>query len=752
MAMIQKIRDNSALMFIVIGGALLAFILTEYLSSSSSSSELDDKVGSFEGVVISDNEFSSEREKLVFLTNGGQSFSATQEFQKGQFTNQTWNSILRDKFLANEAEELGIKVTIDEEEEMLIGNEETGDQPSAFYVNYLFGGPQKYQQNLKNISENTSDISQYAFMAVYDRQRQNIVNSVPLGGRYIWVKDFGIKIRQQEKLQRVLSNCFYTTSSLAKDEYVSNNSKKDIEIAFVKYNTVNDESIEPSDAEINAAYEKVKNQFVEKEATRKLVYATFNLEPSKEDRQAVLKDIKGLKITLEEEADAKLFIKNETEDIVDFNYYKKGEYPVKLGGIDTALFGLNEGATFGPFTDLNQTKYGVAKVLNIKSLADSAKFELAYVNVQNVINRINSKDSTNSNQSNNQAEIQKSYIAQVDSLVALAQLKSFSRIDKELIFIDSTYIKEGKLQWAQLNANLYGRNFMDSIVDCKVGDVKKVFIPSREGGGIYAILKVKAFGVKVKKMQIGSIIKAVNPGEKTQENYLAKANQVAFAIKEGKGINSLADSLDYNVDSLIAKGSTYSIRGLTDSRKIIHWAFTADLFEPSNVFSCPGSYVVAFVENESNGKFKSMNDPSVKYACEAYARKQKQKEKILASFPELNIENFENFENLYNGGLVNKESISNLKKGSSKMSREFDVNGTISGLSAGNVSTKIEGEEGIYVVKVLSEDLAELTEDTSFDIEKGQLQGAAQRNSNLLVDEYITDKSDLTDNRKILLR
>ena len=96
MGIIQKTRDNSALMLIVIGGALLAFILTEYLSSSNSTSEFDTTVGAFNGIEISDQEFAAEREKLVFLTNGGESFNST--VQKGKFTNDAWNSILRDKF------------------------------------------------------------------------------------------------------------------------------------------------------------------------------------------------------------------------------------------------------------------------------------------------------------------------------------------------------------------------------------------------------------------------------------------------------------------------------------------------------------------------------------------------------------------------------------------------------------------------------------------------------------------------------
>jgi peptidyl-prolyl cis-trans isomerase D len=246
MGIIQKTRDNSALMLIVIGGALLAFILTEYLSSNNSSNELNNTVGEFNGIEITDSEFSDEREKLTFLTNGGESFSATQEFQKGQLTNEAWNSILRDKFLENEAEELGIKVTSDEEEEMLIGNAETGAQPSPFYVNYLFGGSEYYQKNRNEIAQNTADVSKHAFMAVFNRNRE-LVNRIALGNSSLWVREFGIKLREQDKLQRLLSNCFYTTNSLAKDEFLASNSNKDIEIGFVKYSSVDDESIEPTE-------------------------------------------------------------------------------------------------------------------------------------------------------------------------------------------------------------------------------------------------------------------------------------------------------------------------------------------------------------------------------------------------------------------------------------------------------------------------------------------------------------------------
>ncbi len=752
MGIIQKTRDNSALMLIVIGGALLAFILTEYLSSSNSTSELDTTVGEFNGVEISDKEFASEREKIVFLTNGGESFASSTQKQKASFTDDTWRQILRDKFHQNQAEELGIKVTGDEEEEMLVGNLETKTPAFYFYVNYLFGGSDLFQKNRDEIAQNPSDISKYAYMAVINRQSNQIIKQVRLdNGKDLWVRDFGIKLKEQEKLQRVLSSCFYTTTSLAKDEFLANNSNKDVEVGFVAYSSINDSSIEPTMQEIEAAYEEIKYQFVEKENSRKLVFATFDLQPSKEDKQAVLEDIAGLKITLDEEENTKLFIKNETDanELVDFSYYKKGEYPEKIAGIDTKLFQLKKGDTYGPFTNPDQSKYGVAKVLDVKQLADSAKFEMARVEYQPALDKIAAGDSSYEYSAEDQQKFQTLYSELADSLLEEVQSKKFSSISKDFIYIDSSYIKDGKLQWAQLSANIYGRDFMDSIITCKVGDVKKVFIPTKQGG-FFALIKIRKFGVKSKKMQIGTIIKNVLPGDNTQEDYMSRANQVAFAIKEGKDLTSFSDSLNYVLDSADVKGSTYSLNDITDSRKIIYWAFNTEFDEPSNVFTTPKKYIVGVVKSENKSKFKSLEDPYVKYVCEAHARKQKQKANILNNFPEINANNLQSLAEAYNALKVTKESSVNLKKGSSKFSRESEVNGNIAGLSKDKTSDIIEGEEGVYVVKVLNEYDAEITENTTFDLEKNQLRYAAQRNSNLLVDEYITEKADLTDNRKIL--
>ena len=104
----------------------------------------------------------------------------------------------------------------------------------------------------------------------------------------------------------------------------------------------------------------------------------------------------------------------------------------------------------------------------------------------------------------------------------------------------------------------------------------------------------------------------------------------------------------------------------------------------------------------------------MKYVCEAHARKQKQKANILNNFPEITANNLQSLAEAYNALKVTKESAVNLKKGSSKFSRESEVNGNIAGLSKDKTSDIIEGEDGVYVVKVLNEYDAEITENTVF--------------------------------------
>lgn len=742
MAVIQKIRDNSALTLIVVGGAILAFVLTDYFNSNVGGRTDENIVGSFNGDDIAISEFTTVRDQLVFLKNSGESFNNLNDFQQGQSSNQAWTSILRDKFILSEIEDLGLTIPQGEIENMLV------DNPNGLIVNYIYGGSDTYMQNRNNIT--LDNFSQYAYMAKMDRQGQ-VLGRMKLGNNAFWMKDFFVEYELKNKYQRLIENSFYATTSLAKNKYIATNTTKDVKVGYVRYSTITDSLAKPSDEEIEAAYEKLKHKFVEKENTRKIVFARFDLEPSDKDRNQVFSTVKSLQNALVEgEADDELFIKNETESRVDFSYYKKGDYPVKVGGLDTVAFAAKVGDVVGPFRNPTNTQFAIAKLLDKRMLSDSVKINMLMLSQKYVMERAGIDGQNAQPEQSDILKFQNLYQSIADSLVKVANRKGLAGISKEFWADSTSYAKAGDAGMVPLSINYFGKDFVDSALVSKNGDAKLVKIPVGNGNTALTIIHFEKFGPKFLKAKIGSIVKNVTPGNETLDNYLSMANQVAFSLKEGNNISTLKDSLNYVVDSSVVKGSTYNLRGLQDSRKVVKWAFDASLNEPSNVFTTPTAYLVAFVKEENNSGYTPLSDQSVKYQCETYARKEKQKEIILKNFPSVTAENISEFPTLYKGGQVKVAQNVNVDRGISEFANEPKVKGAIAGLKAGTASEPIKGENGIYVVAVSNSKAAEITEDTNFDAEKNQLNGESRRNSSLVLDEYINEKAEVTDNRKVL--
>ena len=748
MATIQKIRDNSALTFIVVGGALLAFVLTDSLGGASQSDSTSSMVGSFEGKEISITEFDNHRRTISLLQNPTKNFEGFNDQEKDKSVRDSWQMLLSEKFVTEETKQLGLAISDSELEEMMVG-----ERASGFYVNYLFGGQQEFIKNRDAIKDDIDNFSQYAKIAYRD-PKTGAVNPLKLNpGHAQTIKQFGIQLRIQDKYNKLLQNCFFTTTSLSKDAYTSNETKKDFQVGFVKYSTINDSTVNPSEAEVKASYEELKETFKNKESeTRKLVYASFPIQPSGEDRNVVLKEISQIKIELLDtnyktsEASKFNTFKYES-DLANYNlYYKKGEYPIKINGIDTAIFALKNGEAFGPFSSPGSSQFGVAQIVGEKMMADSAEVSLLEISDK----PWSSKYITPGQQPSEEvmAKLRKEYKEGADSLLALikANPEAINSIPQNYWADSIDWSKRAESFWIYNNSPKYGANITDSVFLSKSGDVKMCFSQR----GFLSIVNVKQFGTKVRKLQIGTIVKNVIPLDNTLDGFMKKATTLAFELSEGADIAVLRDSLYYFIDSVAIQGSTFSLNGVSNARDIIHWGLNAELNKPSQVFTTPERYIVALISNIETSDYKTLSDASVKYQCEAHARKKKQRAQLLASFPTITAENIAKFPELVKNGNVTNSSNESVAKPSATYSNEGKVIGTIAGLAQAKVSEVIEGDDGLYVVSVTKVSSTEITADTNLQIEKDKMKNDGAQTSYKVIQEFIDEKLDVVDNRKIV--
>ena len=131
MAVIGKIREKSTLMLIIIGGALIAFVLGDLLTSGSSLFGGPQAVGEIGDVEISGVEFNNRVEQKVNEFQIQNNTTANEEV-RASIREQVWNELMDDHILGSQFKELGVVVTPEELFDMVQGNDPHPQVKQAF--------------------------------------------------------------------------------------------------------------------------------------------------------------------------------------------------------------------------------------------------------------------------------------------------------------------------------------------------------------------------------------------------------------------------------------------------------------------------------------------------------------------------------------------------------------------------------------------------------------------------------------------
>ena len=122
-SLLQKIQNKSGCLLLVIGAAMLAFVLTDFVSSGTSifgSSE--NNVGSIAGQPITYEEFNGKFEELknqVLQNNPG---FVMDEATSAQYRDEAWKQLIEAKTIKPEHEKLGLSISAAELEDLTIGD------------------------------------------------------------------------------------------------------------------------------------------------------------------------------------------------------------------------------------------------------------------------------------------------------------------------------------------------------------------------------------------------------------------------------------------------------------------------------------------------------------------------------------------------------------------------------------------------------------------------------------------------------
>ena len=655
MAAIGRIRKHSGLLLIIIGAALLAFILGDFVRKGQSHTN---KIAVVDGENVSwtefENRFKDVEEKFK-QQSGKENFTSEEVFQIREYA---WNMLLRDFLLGSEYKKLGIDVT---EEEM--NDLTTGKNPDPM-IRQIFSDPETG-------AFNPAAVQQFI---------QNKDQAKPEERRFFdnILKDIKTN-RFSNKYNYLVAKSYYLPKSLAKKMYEDYSSNATLRVVQANYRLVDDKSIKLTDEDYKKWYEDHKYMFEQPEEVRDLDYVIFDVVPTPADLKAIDEEVVKMYKEFKETTDPISFVNTLPDAKYDSTFFKKGKLPLSL---DSLAFSAQVGDFIAPAVEDNA--YLFAKIIDIKMRPDS-------VRASHVLIQYEGARGAKTKRTKEEAK----HLA--DSIMIQAKKATGQFAQFALKFSDYPTVKKdsGDLNW-MMDGNPNFQLFFDSLYTLKNSDIRIV-----ETALGYHVMMVTGKTAPEKKVRIAVAKKAIEPSDKTIQDVYSVANKFASENENTTKFNQAIVKQGLSkrtADNL--KSMEYTIPGVKDGREVVRWAFEEKTEKNmvSQVFDIDGKYIVATLKDVKEKGYATLEQ--VKPMIESLVKRDK-KAKQLIEKVKAAVAKSNNPEEIATQFQTKVDTVANFNFGAFNLYNygpEQEAIGFISTMKPGQVSKPIKGNMGVYVV------------------------------------------------------
>jgi parvulin-like peptidyl-prolyl isomerase len=692
MAAIGKIREQSTLLLIVIGGAMVAFVLGD-LFSNQGFSPAEQYVGEVFGEEIDMLEYEQRVEaQEQTMAIAGQPVSST---QRQQIRNQVWNNMIQEKIMYRELNKLGMRIGQDEYDDIRFGenvndefangenfkNQETGEFDPQLVQNYFAFLQQQYP-------------------VFYENQTNRIVNE-----------------RLYEKYNNLVKGGIYVNTLDAKDEYYRQSQKVRFKFVVKEFTSVPDSTVEVSDADLRAYYDEHKDEErFQREASVDLKYVVFDVQPTAEDEENIKADLASLKTEFENTDKDSLFVlKYSDSRNAIAQDIAAGENEELQAMIDSAA----EGAVIGPYKMGN--RYAIAK---ITQMGDEDRATSRHILLSN-------QGGQSMDELKTRADSIKRVIQRNDNFEEMVQ--TFSE--------DPGSIPNGG-KYENFNRERMVPEFTEASFDKPIGSLNIV----ETTYGVHIVEPLEHSKAKVVK---GLVVDAnIEPSNDTFNEVYDEANEFSISAKSIAEMEELAIEREYEVKEADEVGAlTRNLPGVAGSQDAIRWAHReegtsiGDLSEP---FEFNRKIVVLGLVDRRDAGLASFED--VKEEIKPDVIREKKVEMFKNEMAGKTIEELAEME-----GLTPK-TASNVSEKSPSLpgggSEPYVVGYALSMSNEGDISEPIEGNRGVYVIQLEAKDNIEPREEyLTYQDELNESMNSRMKTYTTGVYRALKDMADVKDER-----
>lgn len=666
MAAIGAIRKHYGLLVIIIGLALLAFVLGDLFRSTNR--RQTNNVAVVNGEKITYQDYANLADANIENAKRNGSLSNDDSYS---IRNQTLDQMIRRIIMNNEFEALGLAVSSDE-----LFDQFTGENANQYVVQSFTNAEGIFDREaVLNYMKNLHELD-----PIYQAKWLEFENAIK-------------EERTNEKYDNLLKKSFYLPKKMAERYNSMKNEKRSAEVFAVRYTTIPDSTVVITDQDNKAFYEANKNKYKTDEL-RSIDYIIFEVKPSQADKQDAQDFVAETKAGLEESTNVANYVAYNSDLAYDSTWKSEKDLPV---AIESIVMNNGVGYVFGPYE--NDGYYNVARIMAKENRSDSLMASHILIAYEGALRSSATRTKEDANKL-------------ADSLLTVAKkAKDFNALASKFSDDPSAKTNNGDLGW--FNDGQMVTDFNEFVQDNKVGKIGMVETPFG-----FHIIKVTGKNEAKPMARLAVISREISASTATYQEVFSQANKFSTEVKTVEQFNNAVEEQGLNKRTFpTLRKTTNRISGLSNPREIVRWAFKDEtkVGDISTIFDLEDSYVIAMVTKATPEGLTPMDEVTERYS---YLIKKEKKGEMLAQKAAAYGTDYNRMINELGGEKVNVENVTLEGRAFGSFGLEDKAIGTTMSMKEGVYSPVIKGGNALFVIKVTGDTPASAADFSAIKREK----------------------------------
>ncbi|MBT7660158.1 MAG: hypothetical protein HN571_07770, partial [Bacteroidetes bacterium] len=548
MATIQRIRQRSGLLVVVVFVALIAFLLGDLFRSGGSKFFGDPNViGTVNGRDITRQELSQGMEEL--RAGNPEQYANTTSIQLANFV---WNNIVTEELLSAELSAAGMSVSEQEIYFDIITN------PNI-------------RQNFAGANGQFDENMFKSYIAQVRDNRDASEQSVEMWTQWLSFERAVANQAQNFKYTNAIEKAIFMPAGLAETEINRGDAQHPAQYVYVPYIDVNEDEINVSDEDAKRYFNAHREDFSQEEG-RNIEFINFPLAPSESDREGVRAELASLSFEWLDVEDDSVFVNQHSDVRFQSEYYTTTEL---VGtGLDTLVDGQSVGFQKGPI-DLGGA-FAVVKLVDRKTVPDSVK-------ARHILIPFAGATRADASVTRNPQEAK----VLADSLFAYLEGNPSAFESVSEAFSSDVVAKEKGGDLGYFSRGSMAKPFENFCFFRKNGSMGVV--PTQFGWHVIQVTDQKGENDVYK---IGQIIREILPSDETIQTLYNQASGYAAEAQTAEDYRALATEKGFFLRPARNLGRFEEVvSGLGTARRVVRWAWDDDREEGN----------IGLLENDGNG-------------------------------------------------------------------------------------------------------------------------------------------------------